>query len=118
MFYAIFVQRCCQQPGGSYNNVGRGGDPTISLRFPAYLSHSSSSSHASRHHHPVSHHYRVGHALHSHSSYVGSTSTNGGESGYTCVGAPVGHGFGGDDGSLQHSHGYPASVINRFQDGF
>ncbi|KAK4263801.1 hypothetical protein QN277_029172 [Acacia crassicarpa] len=118
---------CCQQPvvtGGSYTNVG---DPTMSLRFPTYLSPSTSSSsshynnNTSRHYDPVSHYY-VGHALHNNHTYVGSTSSTGGggESGYTCIGAPVGHGFGGggDDGSLQYNHGYNPSVINRFQDGF
>ncbi|XP_054775807.1 zinc finger protein JAGGED-like isoform X2 [Prosopis cineraria] len=158
--HSIAAQLGCCQPvvAGSYNN-NNVGDPTTSLRFPRYLSASSSSSSPSHaphqsylyasssqpvssfpshhhHHHPVISDYYVGHALHNH-NYVASSTGGGGESGYTSIGAPVGHVFGGgDDGSLhiheedglnpgRHSYSAvyqhradPPSAINRFQDGF
>lgn len=132
------------------------GDPTMPLIFPRYLSGSSSSHHhisppppppppvpvpaqpymyaspSSRgavvSSYPAASHYNsnggggdyyVGHVLH---NYVGESSS------YTCIGAPVGGGGGGQgfigkDGTLQNQEeglnwGRSYSSINRFQDGF
>ncbi|XP_028781676.1 zinc finger protein JAGGED-like [Neltuma alba] len=118
---------CCQPVvAGSYNNIG---DPTMSLRFPRYLSAASSTSSQASHSYlyasssrPVSSfpsHYHQPPAVSDY--YVGTSSTGSGEpAGYACIGAPVGH-----EGSL-HSYAYsaaqhrldPPSAINRFQDGF
>ncbi|TKY69350.1 Zinc finger protein JAGGED [Spatholobus suberectus] len=117
---------CCQPiASGGYHPASNMGDPTMSLRFPRYMSGSSSlhmppphappqhqqpSQHflyASpprplsfpspySHHHPVSDYY-VGHVL------SGGTKQHN-LNDYTCIGAPVGQAFagGGKDRSLQN----------------
>lgn len=139
------------------------GDPTVPLRFPRYFSASSSSSthipppppqpylYASPSRPAVSfptpqfpqhavNDYYVGHVLSStstHQNYAAAAGSESGGGSYTCIGAPVGQGFGGKDGSVQnqdeegrtlnwgrsysgaqHHRLDPASAINRFQDGF
>lgn len=113
-----------------YHPAGNIGDhhhhPTMPLRFPTSFSaagsssstpqqpsqvqqylYSSSSRPMSFPPHLVPHHdYRVSHVMSNNGQqqYV----AGGGESSYTCIGAPVGQGF--------PDHQYP-STINRFQDG-
>ncbi|XP_028768248.1 zinc finger protein JAGGED-like [Neltuma alba] len=130
---------CCQPVvTGSYGGSNMG-DPTMPLRFPRYLSGSSSthisppppppppppqpymyaspsrpvSSYPSHYNSTQVNDYYVGRVLH---NYVGESSN------YTCIGAPVGQGFVGKDGTLQNQEeclnwGRSYSAINRFQDG-
>ncbi|KAK4263802.1 hypothetical protein QN277_029173 [Acacia crassicarpa] len=134
---------CCQPVVAGGYGGGNMGDPTMPLRFPRYLS-GSSTSHISpppppppppppqpymyaspttssrpypQHQHHQVNDYYVGHVLH---NYAGESSS------YTCIGAPVGQGggfIGGKDGTLQNQDealnwGRSYSAINRFQDGF
>ncbi|XP_057426901.1 zinc finger protein JAGGED-like [Lotus japonicus] len=157
-------------PPTAGNNMG--GDPAMPLRFPRYFSASSSTTHIppppppsqpylyaspSRppvtfpsHNfpqHPVNHDYHLSHVMSStnHQPYAGhhnNMNYAGGESSYTCIGAPVGQGFpgngvkdmslqnqeeglnwgrsysGASSQHLQHRLDPPTSAINRFQDGF
>ncbi|KAK7269768.1 hypothetical protein RIF29_22503 [Crotalaria pallida] len=86
------------------------------------------------HHQHAVNDYYVGHVLNpSHHSYINVAGSSGAAEtagNYTCIGAPVGQGFGsggGKDGTLSYSSGgggsssgaAPGSAINRFhQDGF
>ncbi|KAJ1398299.1 hypothetical protein SESBI_31139 [Sesbania bispinosa] len=136
--------------GGSYHN--NMGDPTMRVRFPRSSTHISPqqqppflnpspsrpfSPFHSHYNNPVNEYY-VGHVLnnghHHNLNYVGG---GGGESNYSCIGAPVGQVLGKDrtvvlqnqleegmnwgrsynSGSTHHLLD-PSSSINRFQDGF
>ncbi|XP_057426576.1 zinc finger protein JAGGED-like [Lotus japonicus] len=136
-------------PGG-YHPPGNMADPTLPLRFPGYMSGSSSThiqppppppqpyqqpylyaspalpmsfpSHFPQH--PIKDYHVTGHVMssnHQHYGHHHNMNYAGGESSYTCIGAPVGQGFPGSgvkDMSLQHHLDPSSARINRFQDGF